>query len=373
MPLHVMAGVRHTGQENPAACGDRPPTEWRPWPGNGSRAERNGKGEIMAMTLRILATALAALLVAAQPQARPAEAETNDLATLLPAPDSIPGWKLDGEPLAYGAENLWEYIDGAAENFLAFGCRGMVAQTYVSEGGKGLKVEIFEHSSPLMAYGIYAQMRSPGLSFYDIGNEAFADAFSINFWKDRYFVRVSAFEKSDALSRALKTFAAAVDAKIHKAGSLPPEAGAFAEEGLEPKSLCFLTTGVLGLEHFPPSFVATYTLDEEEAKLYLSTLADTTAARDTLDWYISKLDSFKVWPASPNLPYFAGTGWDRFQGDVLTFQYQKWFGVITGLKNPGEQGADLVLKTIEKLKALDADLSKHAGVDTSRAREAERK
>jgi hypothetical protein len=348
-----------------------------------SKGRRNSEGEIMKFILRVLAVVallLGAVLPAHAVAARclPSqegliETAAPDLATLLPASREIPGWSLDGEPLAYEAENLWEYIDGSAENFLAFDFLRMVTQGYASEAQKGLKVEIYELSSPLMAYGIYAQMRSPGLAFHEIGNEAFADEYTVNFWKDRYFVRVAVFEKSDELSAALKVFASAIAAKIQRAGTLPPESCAFADEGLVPKSTGYLTKGVLGREQFPPSFVASYRVGDEQAKLYLSTLADSAAARDTLGWYISKLQSFQATAAGSSGEYIQGLGKDPYQGDVIAFQFGKWFGVLAGLKNPAERGAEIVRKTVERLKALDADRTEAPARDRAKPPEPAKK
>jgi hypothetical protein len=305
-----------------------------------------GEGEIMKIRFGILVVVTILL------SAPPTLAQAPELGRLLPADGEISGWKLDGEPFGYDGENLWEYIDGSAENFLAFGFRQVITQAYLTKTQKALKVEIYEHSSPLMAYGIYAQMRSPGLAFHEIGNEAFADEYSFNFWKGSYFVRMAVFEKSDELTTAMKAFAGAIAARIEEAGALPPESGAFADEGLVPKSICYLTQGVLGREQFPPAFVATYSLGDDEAKLYVSTLADSAAARDTLDWYISKLKSFQATAEGSDGKYIQGLGTDPFQGDVIAFQFGRWFGVLTGLKHPAERGAAVVRKTVEKLEKI---------------------
>lgn len=272
---------------------------------------------------------------------------------LLPASNEIAGWKTDGEPLRYGAEGLWEYIDGSAENFLSFEFREVVVQDYVSGAGAGLKVEIYEHGSPLMAYGIYAQMRSPDLAFLEIGNEAFADEYSVNFWKGPFYVRVAVFDVSDELAAAMKAFAAAIAAKIPEAGALPPEAACFPPDGLVSRDTRYLTQGVLGREKYPPAFVATYRWENETAKLYLSTLPDSAAARGAFDWYATQA------PGEPRLVEAAGgpclqsTCKDPYQGAVMSFQFGRWFGALVGLEKPAERGAPLIEKTIENLKKIE--------------------
>ncbi|MGD1049076.1 MAG: DUF6599 family protein [Candidatus Krumholzibacteriaceae bacterium] len=263
-----------------------------------------------------------------------AASETTDLAKLLPAATEVPGWKADGDPLTYTEENLWQYIDGSADNFLAFR---------------------FQHESPLMAYGIYAQMRSPGLALHKIGSEAFSDEYSMNFWKNRFYVRVAVFEKAAGLDRVLESFATAIAAKIEEGEELPAEASVFPEEGLVPNDTKYLTQGILGREEFPAAFVGTYHLGAEEAKLYLSTLPDSAAAQDTFRWYVSKMKSYR--PTSQGMydEYTMGVGNDPFQGDELVYRFGRFFGVLSGLKNPAEDGADLVKRMVERLEEIEAD------------------
>jgi len=305
----------------------------------------------LSMAIAMAALALSAHAAAAQ--------EPVELSKLLPVSGEISGWKTDGEPLVYLPDNLWEYIDGAADNFLSFDFRRVIEQDYVSSSDKGLKVEIYEHGSPLMAYGIYAQMRSPGLAIHAIGNEAFSDQYSVNFWKDRFYVRISVFEKEADLDEAMKAFARAIaDAIPANGAALPPESCAFPEEGLLPNNLRYLTEGVLGREDFPPAFMGTYVLGEEEAKLYLATLADSAAARDTFEWYTEGMKSFLATAEGPRSDYILGAGEDPYQGNVLVFTFGKYLGVLVGMKNPGDQAETLVKKMINKLIEIDADRAK---------------
>jgi hypothetical protein len=309
-----------------------------------------------------MAIAMAALLLAAH--AAGAQ-EQVDLSKLLPVSGAIAGWKTDGDSLVYQPDNLWEYIDGAADNFLSFDFRRVIEQDYVSSSDKGLKVEIYEQGSPLMAFGIYAQMRSPGLAIHAIGNEAFSDDYSLNFWKDRFYVRVSVFEKGADLDAAMKAFARSIaDAIPAGGGALPPEICAFPEEGLVPNNLRYITEGVLGREDFPPAFMATYELGEEEGKLYLATLADSTAARDTFEWYTEGMKSFLATAEGPWGNYILGTGEDPYEGNVFVFTFGRYLGVLVGMKNHVDQAEALEKKMIDKLIEVDADRAKLEPPDT---------
>jgi hypothetical protein len=54
----------------------------------------------------------------------PAAAERDRPIAGLPPDGDAPGWTREGTPEIYRAGNLWEYIDGAAETYLAFGFEG---------------------------------------------------------------------------------------------------------------------------------------------------------------------------------------------------------------------------------------------------------
>jgi hypothetical protein len=281
-----------------------------------------------------------------------AASATEGIDQLLPAAKEISGWTLDGAPLTYGPDDLWEYIDGSAESFLSYDFQQVLVQDYVSQTGKGIKVEIYELGSPLMAFGIYSQFRSPGLASYEIGNEGFGDEYSVNFWKDRYYVRVAIFEKNPDLHAAAEKFAAAIGGKIVTAGALPPESCAFPEEGICAKETTFLPDNVLGREKFPPAFVASYQFGAETGKLYLSALEDSASARRMFDWYTGETSATVSPTEGPYGSYVRGLGNDQFQGDVLVFQYGKWLGVVTGFSAGSKAGDDLMKRTIEKLATL---------------------
>ncbi len=275
------------------------------------------------------------------------------LKELLPAPAEIKGWKADGVPGSYDPETLWEYIDGSADMFLGYDFKGMIVQDYVSASDKGLKVEIYDQGTPLMAYGIYSQFRSPGVKLYDIGAEAFGDEYSVAFRKDRYYVRVAVFEKTPELHAQAEQFARIIAGKITTVGApLPQELCAMPNAEFQPIKVTYLPENVLGYAQLPPAFVGTYTLGDEQAKVYLSALADSDSARKMFDWYSTKLGAVPT-PAEGDFGSFIrSTGNDPFQGAVTTFQFGKWMGIVTGLKAGTKDTDRLVNETVKKLSEI---------------------
>src|SRR5512143_1443198 len=58
-------------------------------------------------------------------------AEPLDIKSLLPGIDEISGWKRHGAPYVYMSDKLYSYIDGAADQFLAYGFVKLVGAEYI--------------------------------------------------------------------------------------------------------------------------------------------------------------------------------------------------------------------------------------------------
>lgn len=261
----------------------------------------------------------------------------DTLLGLLPSPKEVEGWRTDGDHMEFEADNLWEYIDGAAEGFLAYDFRRLVVQDYVSESGGEVKLEIYAHGSPLMAFGIYAQHRDPSLTFYETGNEGFGDEYSLHFWKGAYYVRVNAFEKGEETERVMDLFARAVASRITDEEWAPPELAFFTAGGLVERSEKYLVMGVLGMSKLPPAFSAEYRLGEREGKLYLFPLESAASAREIFDWYGGELGmSGEELKECGGEPVWVKRGEDPYRGRVLLFLVRGWVGVVTGFSDAPE-------------------------------------
>jgi len=275
------------------------------------------------------------------------------LASLLPVSGAIEDWKRDGDYLIYYSDNLWEYINGAAEGFLDYEVKAVIVQDYLSESGSGLKLEIYDHQTPLMGFGIYSQHRDPSLQFLDIGAEGFGDEYSIQYWKGRYYIKINVFEAGGALSEAMIRFAAAVAAAIPGEPAFPHELEAFPEEGLETKSLTYLTEGVLGRGRFPHAFAGDYESGGASGRLYLFPVEGAGEAGALADWYAGETGAALSDHAAGDAPYRCGAGRDPYQGEVSIFTYGSWAGVVTGFEGAPEVRRAIIERAIDRLRGLE--------------------
>jgi len=72
----------------------------------------------------------------------------------------VEGWTQAGEVLIYDSDNLWEYINGAAELFVEFGVQTTRVADLVS-GDVTVTVDLYDMGAPLNAFGVY-EREKPG-------------------------------------------------------------------------------------------------------------------------------------------------------------------------------------------------------------------
>lgn len=301
---------------------------------------------------RIKRIVIVALAVAMIPAAAMGDAYEDSLQTLLPGAASIEGWKRDGEHMIYYADELWEYINGAAEGFLAYEVKAVIVQDYIDSGGAGLKLEIYDHQTPLMGFGIYAQHRDPSLEFVEIGAEGFGDEYSVQFWKSSYYVKINVFSVSEAVSRAMMLFAESVAAKIRGGAGPPCELAAFPSEGLTPKSIALLTSGVLGRSRFPSAFVGSYEATGDKGRLYLFPCGSEKEAAELFEWYAGEIGADVSGREMEGFSYRCGMGADPYHGEVAILHAGTWAGIVTGFKESEEARRAVALGAVERIKGL---------------------
>ena len=303
---------------------------------------------------RIVMIALAAAMI---PAAAACDAYEDSLQAMLAGADRIEGWKRDGEHLIYYADELWEYINGAAEGFLAYEVKAVIVQDYVDSGGEGLKLEIYDHQTPLMGFGIYAQHRDPSLEFIEIGAEAFGDEYSIQFWKGSYYVKVNVFASSESVSRAMRLFAESVAEKIQYGAGPPAELAAFPPEGLTPRSIALFTEGVLGRSRFPSAFVGSYEADGDIGRLYLFPCGSEEQSADLFEWYAGEIGADVSELETDGFSFRSGMGKDPYHGEVAVFRAGTWTGIVTGFKASAEARRAVAMGAVDRIKGMQIPLA----------------
>jgi hypothetical protein len=158
----------------------------------------------------------------------------------------VDGWTQAGEVRVYNAENLWEYIDGAALLFVEYGVRTCTTAD-MSTAGVSVTVDLFEMATPLGAVGVFKR-ESAGGDVNHIGATvaALSPPYQALMVRGSTYVKVNAYEgelTEPEGHQLLEGLAASLPGEtvMPEEFSLLPEEGKVAgSEGYQPGSLLSL-------------------------------------------------------------------------------------------------------------------------------------
>jgi hypothetical protein len=247
----------------------------------------------------------------------PAAAERDrPIAGLLPDGDA-PGWTREGTPEIYRAGNLWEYIDGAAETYLAFGFEELATARYRDAASKATAtVDVYRMGKPLEAFGIYAQELNPGAGAFDAGAAGYQAANTINFWSGPYYVKVTGSAETPA-GEPLQKLARAIAARLGRPGPPPPELDWFPRERLVAGSVKLVPHDALGQRFLEGALEAQYRDGVATWKLLAIRLPHADGARGAYGRYREFLASSGAVTPVAGVGDEAFAGQDRFYGPVV--------------------------------------------------------
>jgi hypothetical protein len=206
-----------------------------------------------------------------------------------------------------------------------------------------------------MAWGVYTQFRSPGAAFLDIGVEGFGDDYSVLFWKGPYYVRIQSWEEGGEAASAMRLFAGLVAEGIEYDAAEPAETALFPLEGLAPRSLTYVTEGVMGNGRLPEAFVADYRRGGEEGRLYLFPLEHEEDAEMLLEWYAGETGAEIRGAGDGRIAWEMGEGEAPYRGRVVLFRQGRWMGVAAGFGAGGGIAEALAAETAKLIAAFEVE------------------
>lgn len=180
----------------------------------------------------------------------------------------LKGYKTVNEYPVYTPDDLWNYIDGAADAYLALGFIDLNITEYV-RGKKMIKAEVYRFGSDVMAFGIYSLERSPDYDFIQVGVQGYHEEGVVNFYKDRYYVKLMTQSESRKTNDDMMQLAALIAGRIDGRNTFPALLEAFPGEGKLANSETYLLESVLGHEFLRGAFRASYEVNDDRFDIYL--------------------------------------------------------------------------------------------------------
>jgi len=246
-----------------------------------------------SLTPRLLAREVADRQVAfdaADAGAAPKEASKSTAAAaaaaLLPTPDGG-AWTPPQQIATYNPGNLWEKIDGRAEQYLTFEFERLIFGTYrlAADPGSSVDCYVYEMHDPLKAFGIYQTERSGHPELAKVGKEGYRTKGSLFFIKGKAYVQLIAAEGAKISDEQIMQLAETV------AGSIKDEGGGNWAEAVLPKkdqvagSFSYQPKNAFNLDFLSDVFAAEYEAGGVHMTLFVHRAADPAAAARAFEQY----------------------------------------------------------------------------------------
>jgi Family of unknown function (DUF6599) len=161
-----------------------------------------------------------------------------ELRPVLPA--GFDGWKTGREDQIFARDDIFDYLDGGGEIYLAYDFRFVFVREYVRDDAPSIVVEIYQMSSSEDAYGVFTHDTDG--DEVDLGQGAIYAAGLLRFWKDKIFVRIMADRETPEAKAFVMSLGARIVGAIPEEGEKPRLIRFLPETGLKPKSLRYFHT-----------------------------------------------------------------------------------------------------------------------------------
>lgn len=212
--------------------------------------------------------------------------QPSSLRSLLP---EVQGWLLAEQPQLYQPENLFEYIDGAAESYLSYDFQELlVAQYQRKDRPASLTVEIYRLASAKNAFGIYSAERYPESRFLDVGTQGYIEDGALNFVLADKYIKLLSFDGGEEEEAILQLFARKIEAAGGERGALPSVLRYFPREGLVANSEKFIHRNFLGYHFLHDGYLASYQMNGNEFELFLVEGENEEDAISMLEQFVSQ-------------------------------------------------------------------------------------
>lgn len=177
-------------------------------------------------------------------------------ASSMPDCSLVAGWQQAGARRHFTADNLYDYMDGNSESYLAYGFISMDGVT-CRAGETTLVIDISEMVDADAAYGIFSANRDPGHELAKIGMGGQVMARRGTLAKGNYYVEISATPDIDHTPE-ITAFVTALEKHLEGSSDVPAALAWFPPENLVSARL--IPQSVLGVRLLKRGYVAQYGL-----------------------------------------------------------------------------------------------------------------
>ncbi len=131
----------------------------------------------------------------------------------FPASGTVAGWQKTGDTRVFAAKDLWQYIDGDAEQYISAGVVSTSTSDYKYQDQLEAVVDVHTMTGAAGARKILETGTSDAKPI-QLGDAGVSYAQSVTFRKGPFLVRIVAYESTPSTPQALLALAHGVEAKL---------------------------------------------------------------------------------------------------------------------------------------------------------------
>ena len=197
----------------------------------------------------------------------------------------LKGFKKTNSYPVYLPENLWDFNDGAADTYLAYGFINLHVAEY-KKGKNVIKLEIYRHADNIMAFGIYSTERSPTFHYVNLGSQGYIADGAINFFKGSFYVKIRTYSKNESTLKSAELLAHEVNDLIKSGKEMPSALSLFPATGKKVNEETYINESVLGHKFLNKAYKANYESENDTFSIFImeSTPKET---QKTVDAYLA--------------------------------------------------------------------------------------
>lgn len=193
-------------------------------------------------------------------------------------------------PIEYSPASLWEYLDGGAPRYEAYGFERLIHIRYQLGGDplSSVTVDLYDMGSELGAFGIFRSIRSTDADVRAWGTEGHLTGTVAAAWRGDYFVHAAADDERPELIDAMEELLLRISGELPGETLLPPILEALPVEHRIPYSERYVASDLYGHAMFSGGLLASYELAGHRGELFFSKLENEAIALEALQAYCAE-------------------------------------------------------------------------------------
>ncbi len=211
------------------------------------------------------------------------EIVTDDPSAAFP---DLKNWEKSVETREYMPDNLFDYINGAADSYLSYQFKHLWVKEYTVSSGVSIKAEIYEHSDENNAFGIYSIERAPEYNFQKIGSQAYRYEDILNMVCGNFYVKLHGYNLPETSWPDLEALARGIAENLDPDAGLPETLEKFPPEDLVLNSEMYVNENFLGYDFLKHAFASVYSKDDQTFQLFMIKGEDRIDCENMLKSYL---------------------------------------------------------------------------------------